>query len=96
MLKNKKLYDLCSNQFCVKIVYYTTREVKSDPHVAYRFFIIPGPKIPHSRFEGGNESGTFSHGMVKQLFSALRPESANFLAAARNEVAAFRRRRAEK
>ena len=29
-------------------------------------------------------------------FSALRLESANFLAAARNEVAAFRRRRAEK
>ena len=32
----------------------------------------------------------------KNIFSALRPESANFPAAARNEVAAFRRRRAEK
>ena len=32
----------------------------------------------------------------KYAFSALRPESANFPAATRNEVAAFRRRRAEK
>ena len=32
----------------------------------------------------------------KIRISALRPESTNFLAAARNEVAAFRRRRAEK
>ena len=32
----------------------------------------------------------------KISFSALRPESPNFPAAARNEVATFRRRRAEK
>ena len=38
LIKNKKLYDLCSNQFCVKLVYYTTRGVKSDPHVAYTIF----------------------------------------------------------
>ena len=33
---------------------------------------------------------------LNKNFSALRPESANFLAAARNKVAAFRYRRAEK
>ena len=33
--------------------------------------------------------------MIKITFSVLRPESANFPAAARNEVAAFRRRQAE-
>ena len=32
----------------------------------------------------------------KKFFFCPRPESANFPAAARNEVAAFRRRRAEK
>ena len=41
-----------------------------------RFFIIPGPKIPHSRFEAASESGTFGHGMVKiyfcPVFSTLR------------------------
>ena len=33
---------------------------------------------------------------ITNNFSALRPESANFLAAVRNEVAAFRHHRAEK
>ena len=35
-------------------------------------------------------------GLGVNVFSALRPESANFLTAARNKVAAFRHRRAEK
>ena len=35
------------------------------------------------------------HNVTKKMFSALQPESANFPAAARNEVAAFRGRRAD-
>ena len=29
---------------------------------------IPGPKIPHSRFWAGRESGTFGQGMAKKYF----------------------------
>ena len=35
------------------------------PMLRIRFFIIPGLKIPHSRFEAGSESGTFGQGMLK-------------------------------
>ena len=43
-----------------------------------------------------NKDSLIACNFLKNLFSALRPESANFPAAAQNEVAAFRRRRAEK
>ena len=36
-----------------------------------RFFIIPGQKIPHSRFGGGSESGTFGQGMVKKSYMEI-------------------------
>ena len=32
------------------------------------FFVIPGPKIPHSRFWAGSESGAFGQGMAKNLY----------------------------
>ena len=32
------------------------------PMLRIRFFITPGPKIPHSRFGTGSESGTFGQG----------------------------------
>ena len=35
------------------------------------FFTIPGPKIPHSRFWAGSESGTFGQGMVKISFRSI-------------------------
>ena len=43
------------------------------------------PRVLYTEDHSGNENE----------FSALRPESDNFLAAAQNEVAVFRRRRAE-
>ena len=73
-----------------KIVYYTTREVKSwpvqstcklanmcsgvalfIPMLRIRFFTIPGPKIPHSRYGAGSESGTFGQGMVKNRIHTI-------------------------
>ena len=39
------------------------------PMLRIRLFIIPGPKIPHSRFGAGSESGTFGQGMVKKYIS---------------------------
>ena len=47
------------------------------PHVTYTIFIIPGPKMPHSRFRERSESGTFSQGMVKRLY-VTRVESRFF------------------
>ena len=35
------------------------------PMLRILFFNIPGPKIPHSRFWAGSESGTFGQGMAK-------------------------------
>ena len=35
------------------------------PYCVIYYFIIPGPKIPYSRFGAGSESGTFGQGMVK-------------------------------
>ena len=35
------------------------------PRCVIYYFTIPGPKIPHSCFWAGSESGTFGQGMVK-------------------------------
>ena len=54
MLHNKGGKELCSGAALF------------IPMLRIRFFIIPGPKIPHSRFGAGRESGTFGQGMVKK------------------------------
>ena len=48
------------------------------PMLRIRFFIIPGPKIPHSRFGARSESGTFGQGMVKTIFLHTEAENATF------------------
>ena len=65
LMKNKRLYDLCKNQFCVKIVYYTTMEVKSYPHVAYTIF-------HHTRAE--NTTGKMLVFRIKIVYYTPREE----------------------
>ena len=48
------------------------------PMLSIRFFIIPGPKIPHSRFGAGSESCTFAQGMVKKPYK-MSPKYWNVL-----------------
>ena len=47
------------------------------PMLRIRVFIILGPKIPHSRFGAGSESGTFGQGMVKNSIRSTEVKSAS-------------------
>ena len=79
----------CKSHFCqVKFLLFKDFSISDTYFNFHSFYQIlnsssTGKKISTSTF-------------VKKSFSVLRPGSTNFLAAARNEVGAFRRRRAEK
>ena len=54
-----------------------------------RFFTIPGPKIRHSCFEAGKESGTFGQGMVKnniQTIASKKESLRSYVIVARGEA----------
>ena len=59
------------------------------PMLRIRFFIIPGPKIPHSRFGAGSESGTFGQGVVKNFFLPRGPKVPLSLPAPNRECCIF-------
>ena len=47
------------------------------PMLRIQFFIIPGLKIPHSRFGARSESGTFGQGMVKNSIRTMNGKLAS-------------------
>ena len=48
-----------------RVVNTSYRLANFTPVVRILFFVIPGPKTPHSRFGTGRECGTFGQGVAK-------------------------------
>ena len=73
--KKYKLYDLCSNQFCVKIEYYTTKEVKSYPHVRYTIFHHTRAENTTFAFRGRERKWYFRPGSGEKYFLTLHAQN---------------------